>query len=240
MKDTAIQKTSLTIKMLIGKISAHIKKIGSRWLNVASPTSTLGVRGTDFEFGVADDGSTLVAVSEGEVLFYADDEIGLKGGNVVEYDIEKGINVKKMEEKVSWEDWRNERMKRFKERQREMISKLNQIMNQRVDRYKKAIDDAEIVAEKGEEGEMNSIISTISLIEDGVESSSIYFRKHGVKPDFQKRLDEVRKQWEKRRFEVAKRFEKRREEIKKMFEKKREEIEKRREEQRKKLKKEEE
>jgi hypothetical protein len=76
-----------SVALFMGRLWAKVQKAaGARaGFGVNTPTAVAGVRGTEFELGVADDGATLLSVAAGAVVFSAGGgEIEVKAGEHTE------------------------------------------------------------------------------------------------------------------------------------------------------------
>ncbi len=98
------------VLLFFGRVWSKVTKSagGSNSFEVQSANAVAGVRGTDFEVGVADDGSTRVVVSNGKVTVEGDDQGGseLGPGDEVESDGEGELSKKKRSGKdADWNGW---------------------------------------------------------------------------------------------------------------------------------------
>jgi hypothetical protein len=228
------RKFLLKINIFMGRVRGYLRKGRGDWVNFTSPTSVVGVRGTEFEIICADDGSSAVEVSEGEVSLLTDDIKTLKEGERAIYDItEERLEVLPSETAFSIEEWLSKKKKEWEERKKEIEERHNRRLKRIIDKYEDTMERIKSSAERGEEEDMELGLSIFSMIDDGLSNTGEFMRKRDLKNMYEKRVKEVRERWERRRREIMERFEKRRKEIKERMERKREEIERKMEEKRK-------
>jgi ferric-dicitrate binding protein FerR (iron transport regulator) len=70
MLESANGNTS-TYRLTLGRIKAHVKRLGDRRYKVRTPTAICGVRGTEFVLETNEAGASAVVVLQGEVAFGA-------------------------------------------------------------------------------------------------------------------------------------------------------------------------
>lgn len=222
------KKIILKINIFMGRVKGFLRKGRGEWVNFSSPTSVVGVRGTEFEIICADDGSSAVEVSEGEVSLLTDDIRTLKEGERAIYDITgERFEIVPSETPFSTEEWLSRKKREWEERKREVEEKHNNRIKRMIEKYEETIEMISSSAERGEEEDMEMGLSIFSMVDNGLSNSGEFMRKRDLKNRYEKRVLEVRERWEKRRMEIMEKFEKRRREIKEKMERKREEIEKR-------------
>jgi hypothetical protein len=135
------------VVLSLGRLwSSVVKSGGETSFEVRSANAVAGVRGTDFEVGVALDGSTRVVVKEGEVgvAGESDDEraVGVKGGNEVESSHQGRLDkVKKAAEKPDWDGWFSARAKAMEKTGMEVAKDLDGRLNRRKEKLKKLVGE---------------------------------------------------------------------------------------------------
>lgn len=224
-KGTLFEKVLKKVSILLGRIWFRVKE--GAWLNVNTATMVVGVRGTEFETGVAPDASAYTEVERGEVIVITDEERAVQEGERAVFDIIEGFRIESREKAFNPDEWIEERRERF-ERLRDIVRKrVEEIMEGRVELYKMGIEETE-ESERKEEWELiPEQSSLVELIEDGIEEGMEFLQREKIKWELKERFEKLRKMWEKRKEAIRLKAEKRREEIRKRMEKRREEIKER-------------
>lgn len=225
MQDTAIEKTLYSIKLLYGKLMAKIEKKKEEWVNVGTPTSIIGVRGTEFSSGVAPDGSTIVEVSDGEVEVLDDENKRVAEGERAEYDAEEGLKIEPIEKEIDWDEWFEKRRERFLTKKDELAEIHNERLEKRVKKLESLLETIEKVADEGESEKMREIVANLYSLKDNLETGVDFLRREKLKVKIEKRFRDVAKRWEERRKAIAERFEKRRREMEERFKLRKKEME---------------
>lgn len=227
MHDTAIEKALYSIKLFYGKLTAKIAKKKEEWVNVGTPTSIIGVRGTEFYSGVAQDGSTILEVVEGEVEVLDEENKRVEAGERAEFDTEEGLKIEPMEEEINWDDWFKHRKEKFLKRKSELAEMHNKRLEKRLKRLEYLVEKIGDVADEGESEKMKEIVASIYTLKDNLETGVEFLKREGLRVKIEKRFMDVAKRWRERKQEVATKFEKRRREIEQRFRERRKEIEER-------------
>lgn len=227
MKDTAIEKVLYSLKLFSGKLITKIAKNKERWVNVGTPTSIIGVRGTEFYSGVAPDGSTILEVTEGEVEVLDEDTIKVKQGERAEFDTEEGLKIEPITKEIDWDEWFKMRRERFVKRRKEIEEILNRRLKRRMEKLESIIKRIEQVAEEGKSERMKEEVANLYSFKDNLETGVEFMRIKGLRAKIEKRFKEVASRWEERRKMIAERFEKRRRELEERFERRHREMEER-------------
>ncbi|MCK6551186.1 FecR domain-containing protein [Myxococcota bacterium] len=112
------EKQPAAAVVFFGRVWSNVAKAsgGQNSFEVRSANAVAGVRGTKFEVGVADDGSTRVVVSEGTVAVEGEDagEVPVGGGYEVESDSAGKLEGKKKAAKdADWAGWFSKRAKQL-------------------------------------------------------------------------------------------------------------------------------
>ncbi len=112
------EQEAVSFSLFLGHVSATIRGLSSPDL-VVTPTMVIGIRGTEFTVSVADDGASIVSVTEGEVeatshsLTGASNEAVLMGGQEAWVE-NAGDTIAPHERRMlSYEDWSRERRARL-------------------------------------------------------------------------------------------------------------------------------
>jgi len=227
MKDTAIERVLYSLKLLYGKLIMKIEKRPEQWLNVGTPTSIIGVRGTGFSAGVAGDGSTIVDVTDGVVEVLDDETLRVSAGERAEYDPEEGLKIIPSTGEINWDEWFRVRRERFLKRKKILAEILHQRLENRVKRMESVVEELEKTAEEGEREKMKEKISALYNLRDNLETGIEFLKYEGIRIRFEERFREVERRWAERKRAVAERFELRRREIERRFQERRNEIEER-------------
>jgi hypothetical protein len=119
------KKTSILI--FFGRIWNKVsRKFGERAsYEVNTPIVVCGVRGTEFETAVGDDGSVRIRVGEGAVGIKSDAEDKvIHSGQELEGDFEGIRDVSTAEEKADWEQWQKLKRERLRQEGRSIVDKV--------------------------------------------------------------------------------------------------------------------
>lgn len=126
------KKKKTSILIFFGRIWNKVSKaVGGRaGYEVNTPIVVCGVRGTEFETAVADDGSVRVKVDEGTVGVTGDGtDKTVNKDQEIDADTEGVGKVRSAEEKADWEKWQNEKRERLKTQGRSIMDNVkNRIM----------------------------------------------------------------------------------------------------------------
>ncbi len=220
-----ISKVFSFIKVSIGRIKAVIKKITrDRVVSVTSPSSVMGVRGTDFSVIVAADGSTVVEVEEGRVALNGA-EMEVEGGKRAIVDIEEGIRVQSLAIPFDYERWALQKKLAFEKKQQELLRAINRVMQQRLKKYQSFVEDMGEEDRPEKVGE--DLVNSVELQEMLSHSFQVY-RKRGVTlEEVENRFREVNARFERVMRRVEKRFQKKKKAIEEKLRRKQERIEER-------------
>jgi len=134
------------ITVFFGRLWSKVAKAsgGEQTFEVRSANAVAGVRGTQFEVGVADDGSTRVVVSEGKVDVGGEDEGGkptnISAGYEVETDNGGGMGgSKKTSGDPDWAGWFSKRAKEMEKQGLKVAKALDGRLNQRKAKVEKLV-----------------------------------------------------------------------------------------------------
>jgi hypothetical protein len=121
-----------SVALFLGRLWCQVTALAKgRSFHVESPTVVAGVRGTRYELGAFDDGTSLVAVEEGEVqVEAAGKETPVAAGQAmeVEYDTPAPRPFYFEASPRDWESWGEERMKKVPK----ILPPLTEKMHQRI------------------------------------------------------------------------------------------------------------
>lgn len=122
--------------LFLGRIWSKVAKSasGDRKFEVRSANAVAGVRGTEFETGVALDGAAMVRVSEGEVAVSDDEgkDVGVRGGySVVSSDSGRLGQVGRGQRGFRWEGWLTKHAKKMEKRGLDVARSLDGRLNRR-------------------------------------------------------------------------------------------------------------
>ncbi|MEK7704635.1 MAG: FecR domain-containing protein [Myxococcota bacterium] len=126
------QKTSVVL--FFGRVWSKVSRSisGETSFEVNTPNAVCGVRGTEFETAVADDGSVRVRVSEGKVSVADDgDEALVEEGDEVEATDEEVGDASDAEEQAKWEAWQKQKSDRVKAGGKQVIDRVGTSVKQR-------------------------------------------------------------------------------------------------------------
>lgn len=128
----AKQKSSIVL--FFGRLWSKVAgSRGDREYEISTANAVCGVRGTEFETAVADDGSVRVRVQEGTVAVAGEQgEQPVGQGEQVDAN-EDGVNESMTaEEKAKWELWRKRKAERLRKGGKAIVDKIkNKIMNKK-------------------------------------------------------------------------------------------------------------
>ncbi len=127
------KKTSILI--FFGRVWNKVsRKLGERLsYEINTPIVVCGVRGTEFEAAVGDDGSVRVWVDEGIVEVVDDGSYEtVKTGEQIEADVDGVGEVNAAEDRPDWEQWQNRKRERVRQQGRNIIDKFkNRILTRK-------------------------------------------------------------------------------------------------------------
>jgi ferric-dicitrate binding protein FerR (iron transport regulator) len=129
------QKKKTSILIFFGRIWNKVsRKLGDRVsYEVNTPIVVCGVRGTEFEAAVGEDGSVRIWVGQGVVnVSDVDRHKTLNAGEEVEADVDSVGEVDAAEDQPDWEQWRSRKRERVRQQGRNIIDKFkNRILSRR-------------------------------------------------------------------------------------------------------------
>lgn len=129
------KKKKTSILIFFGRIWNRVSKVIGKQSHyeVNTPVVVCGVRGTEFETAVGEDGTSWVLVTEGEVNVAGDarDE-SVVAGQEVEADVEAGLGAKsKTEKEVDWDQWHEKRRDHLRKDGKKLVDHFKrQILDQ--------------------------------------------------------------------------------------------------------------
>lgn len=232
-KGTVLERLLKKVSIILGRIWFKMKE--GAWLNVDTATIVVGVRGTEFETGVALDGSAYTEVEEGEVFIVVEKEGRLQAGERAVFDVIEGLKVESRKKPFNPNRWIVEKRKRFEELRERIRKRMMEIMERRLKFYEMKIKEIEESERKGEWEFMPEKSSIVELIEDGINGGVTFLEREGIKWRLKDRFEKLRREWKERRRVIRLRMKERKEEIKRRIEKRRKKIKERMERLRKKM-----
>jgi len=121
------KKKKTSILIFFGRIWNKVSKaVGGRAeYQVNTPIVVCGVRGTEFETAVADDGSVRVRVDEGTVGITGDGkDKTVNKDQEIDADTNGVGKIRSAEEEADWEKWQNEKRERLKTQGRSIMDNV--------------------------------------------------------------------------------------------------------------------
>ena len=121
------KRKKMSILIFFGRIWNKVSKaVGGRaGYEVNTPIVVCGVRGTQFETAVADDGSVRVRVDEGTVSVAGDGkDKTVNKDQEIDADTDRIGKIRSAEEKVDWKKWQNEKRERLKNNGRSIMDNV--------------------------------------------------------------------------------------------------------------------
>jgi ferric-dicitrate binding protein FerR (iron transport regulator) len=121
------KKKKTSILIFFGRIWNKVSSaVGGRaGYEVNTPIVVCGVRGTEFETAVADDGSVRVIVNEGTVNVKGDKKDKTVSKNQeIDADTDGVGKIRSAKEKADWEKWQNEKRERMKTNGRSIMDNV--------------------------------------------------------------------------------------------------------------------
>jgi len=129
------KKKKTSILIFFGRIWNKVSRaVGGRaGYEVNTPIVVCGVRGTEFETAVADDGSVRVRVDEGAVSVKGDGkETTVNKKQEIDADTDGVGKISSAKEKADWEKWQKRKRKRLKTQGRSIMDNVkNRIMDRK-------------------------------------------------------------------------------------------------------------
>lgn len=133
------------VTLFFGRVWSKVVKSvsGEETFEVESANAVAGVRGTQFEVGVADDGSTRVIVTEGKVAVGGDTEDGvvpISAGFEIESDGRGQLAKRRRADKrPNWDGWFAKRARILEKRGLKVAKHLNQRLDRRRAKVEKLV-----------------------------------------------------------------------------------------------------
>jgi hypothetical protein len=131
--------------LMLGRVWSSVVKSegGETSFEVRSANAVAGVRGTQFEVGVALDGSARVMVKEGEVGVEGEsdqDKAGVTAGQEVEANHSGRLDkVRRAPDKPDWDGWFTEKAKAMEKQGLEVARELDGRLNKRKDKLQRLV-----------------------------------------------------------------------------------------------------
>jgi uncharacterized Zn finger protein (UPF0148 family) len=165
IKRQKVKKTSILI--FFGRIWNKVSRaVGGRaGYEVNTPIVVCGVRGTEFETAVADDGSVRVRVNEGTVSVKGDGKDQVVDENQeIDADTDGVGKIRDAKEKADWQMWRNQKRERLKTQGRSIMDNVKHRIMVRKEKLEtlrarqKAIEEKRKLAiKRAKEGDQRAI-----------------------------------------------------------------------------------
>jgi FecR protein len=161
------KKKKTSILIFFGRIwnKVSIAVGGRAGYEVNTPIVVCGVRGTEFETAVADDGSVRVRVDEGTVGVAGDGEDKtVNKDQEIDADTDGVGKIRSAKEKADWEKWRNEKRERLKTNGRSIMDDVKSrimIRKQKLEslraRQKDIEEKRKLALKRAQEGDQDAI-----------------------------------------------------------------------------------
>jgi hypothetical protein len=120
------QKKKNSIVLFFGRVWSKVTKSENVGYEINTPNAVCGVRGTEFETGVADDGSARVRVTQGKVAVQGESASGYtaEAGQDVQADDEGVEQPATAEEQAKWDAWQKEKQDRLNKESRVVVDRV--------------------------------------------------------------------------------------------------------------------
>ena len=161
------KKKKTSILIFFGRIWNKVSRaVGGRaGYEVNTPIVVCGVRGTEFETAVADDGSVRVKVSEGTVSVQGDGkDKTIKKDQELDADTDGVGKIRTTKEKADWEMWQNQKRERLKTQGRSIMDNVKSrimVRKERLEalraRQKDIEKKRELAIKRAKEGDQGAI-----------------------------------------------------------------------------------
>ena len=234
-----LQKLQTHLSLTKGSAKFKVSKlVKDEKLNVFTPTAVVGVRGTDYEIQIADDGSTAINVSDGIVNVKNEEkEIELNKNQSCESPVDsKNImrenNPKNMQE---WKKNKNselktapvEKIKNIKNRLGETVESQEKISKEVVDENsaKTNIEEFRFNCAKSEGlfNAANNVVSSApnneSVKNEFIEVSSLYSKIERMNKEIDEKFKKLDREYELKLKKIEKKFEEQEKKLEKKLEK---------------------
>jgi len=234
-----LQKLQTHLSLTKGSAKFKVSKlVKEEKLNVFTPTAVVGVRGTDYEIQIADDGSTAINVSDGIVNVKNEEkEIELNKNQSCESpvdskDIMQENNPKNMQE---WKKNKNfelktapvEKIKNIKNRLGETVESQEKISKEVVDENsaKTNIEEFRFNCAKSEGlfNAANNVVSSApnneSVKNEFIEVSSLYSKIERMNKEIDEKFKKLDREYELKLKKIEKKFEEQEKKLEKKLEK---------------------
>jgi hypothetical protein len=140
------------VVLFLGRVWAKVAKSsgGANSFEVQSANAVAGVRGTEFETGVALDGSARVVVQKGEVNVVSDEDrsVPVRGGQEVETEQTKLGNPLTRKGDPDWDGWFTKCAKRMEQQGLEVAQSLDGRLNKRKEKVQRLIAEQKALRQK--------------------------------------------------------------------------------------------
>jgi exonuclease VII small subunit len=141
------------VVLFFGRVwSKVVKSVGGETsFEVESANAVAGVRGTEFEVGVADDGATRVIVSEGTVAVAGEEDRAtpISAGFEVESDHQgRMAKRKKAGKRADWDGWFSQRAKAIQKQGLVVAKDLSGRLDRRKAKVKKLVDEQQALRQQ--------------------------------------------------------------------------------------------
>jgi hypothetical protein len=132
------QQAKRSVILFLGRLLSKVQPQVSQSYEVKTANAVCGVRGTQFETAVADDGTTLLQVQSGKVGMRGDErEEEVVKGQQLEGD-ERGLASKTTDKPVAqWEKWRKDKKERLYTQSKSIVVGVKRKIMDRNERIKK-------------------------------------------------------------------------------------------------------
>lgn len=209
------------IKIAIGRMRVFVQKISEeRGVTAFTPSSVMGVRGTDFTIACAVDGSTVLEVEDGEVEFNAG-EMKVEKGKRLIFDVEKGFTIQSKAIPFNYDEWARKKLEDFTKRQKEILNAINSVMEQRFKRFQGIVEGASVE----EEEKVEESLEGGFVLKEMFDFSESYYAKKGL--SIEERMKEVRERFRRLEEKVEKRYQRKKERIERKLREKERKIDER-------------
>jgi len=119
------QKKKSSVVLFFGRVWSKVVGNKDRGYEVATPNAVCGVRGTEFETAVGDDGTVRVRVTKGNVAVNdGTKESSVDAGQEVEADVDGVDDTMTAEEKAKWEMWERRKADNLRKNGRKLVDKV--------------------------------------------------------------------------------------------------------------------
>jgi len=169
-----------SVSLIKGKAKFKIKKLIKQKVkfNVYTPTAVAGVRGTEYDIIIGEDGSTMVKVDTGKVSVKNEKSETIVNKNQSAEASVDTENISKEEKQIAEEEWAKKKKEKIKKQPVDLITKIDNKLGNTLENQKKALE--KIDSTKPEEKEKTTQ-NIDNILFNQAKSEGLYIAAKNIK-----------------------------------------------------------